>query len=243
MAELFFQKNKDDDKHQESDREKALKVLIDLKTHKETPSLIPKITREEQKEGIVYKFNDYSSNFENFLKNHQECLGFFTFIGVFSFFHQLINGLAFLEINDLTINIKSSSFFISQSNELKCIDCERLTKEKSKDSIRNFGILILHIMTFMKFEKISFLVKNELKRIQIIIHELDRKYTRSIAKTEIIKLQVVIKIMKKIFEKSNEEELSFLELFSEMLKETPLEHLEQIILLTETNCNFLFYKI
>lgn len=231
MAEFFFLKNNNDDK------EKALKVLIDLKNKKETPSLIPKIIMEEHQNGIFYKLDDYASNLEKFLKKQQESNGFFTFLEIFSFFNQIINGLTFLEINGFTIKINVSSFFISQNNELRCIDCDHLTKEIRKDSIKNFGILIIHIFTFMDFEKISCLAKSELKKIQMIINEMDRKYSINIGKNDLRDLHVFIKIMKKIFDKSNEE-FGYIDLFSEMLKERPLEHLEKIILLTETNCNF-----
>lgn len=249
MSSFFFPKNRGE--NIETPLEKSLKQLMELRNKKEIPSLIPKLALIEHENGNFYKFDNYCSTLEKFLKNqHQNLekdLSCLTFSEIFSFFQQLINGLTFLEINNLTMKIDVSSFFISQKNYLKCNNAEKLVDYISKEAIKSFGVLILHFSTFLDCEKIEWLIKNDFPSIEALVEKLKRNYEKQIEKKEELKnLQIFIKILKQIFEITIKEDkkLYFFDLFSELLKSMPSDHLEHIISITEANCfNFEISKI
>lgn len=237
----LFSKNRNAQSSIESIQENTLKaLLLKLKNKNELPSLIPKFLLMEGEKLNFYSLENYFSKFESFLEQ-QKKIRCFSFSEIFSFFNQLINGLVFLEINGLVIKITASSFFISQNKELKCMELYVLTKEKTKEAISNFGILILQIFTFMSWEKMNFLIKNERRSIDKIIENMNKKYSRSIAKNECIRLEILIKTLKRIFASPSQEDFGFLELFFDVLKTKKVGYLEQIILMKENNSNTCFY--
>ena len=221
------------------DIQEPVNRLYNLQMRKNIAKLIPSMSKHQLLDETHYIYEDFKESIEETIDRKLLENSYFSFAEIYKFFNTLINGLAFLQVHNYTIDFSSQKLFITTKNILNCTEIQVFSKVNLEKEIYNFGLFLLHICTVKfphslkeNYEKMLMTDKSMMEELVKSLEEIEERYSKEalVKQEDKIGFEGFTKTLRTIFFRKEKKNIDYVSLFIDNLYMASPNILEGVIL-------------
>ena len=223
----------------QNDQFESVNRLYSLKIKRNLPNLIPSsMTKHQMVNETHYYYENFTESLEEAMNMKLLENSYFSFAEIYHFFTTLINGLAFLQLNNYTIRFNPQKLFLTSKRTINCIEIEGFSKENLDKEMHDFGLLLIQMSTLKfphslkeNYEKVLITDNLMMEEVEKSLEIIEERYRREISiQEDKIGLNMFLKTLRTIFFRKNKKRRDYVSLFIDTLYLISPNTLESLIL-------------
>ena len=220
---------------------KKIDDLLHFSCQKVVPSFIPMVSKNEINSNVSYLFEDAVSSLEDLI-NMKETL--FSFNEILGYFKTIVNGMAFLEMNQKLANLKPNALFLTANKTVKCSEIIEFSEEALSQGMENLRALMILLCNPNRFKDVKDILEMNERKSEEFFEDLRKRFRMELENMEEIKkAEMFIGILRKVWVRKKGKKINFLELFGKCLQLGDKSSLENAILAIDGKiCEILIYN-